>query len=71
MAPLVEELAEQYADTMNIGKCDIEEAEDLATQFQITSIPSFVFLDAEGNVKARLVGSQPKSKLEETIQSLL
>ena len=71
MAPLVEQLAEQYADRVNIGKCDIEEAEELAAQFGVTSIPTVVLLTASGEQTGRLVGLQSKAKLEEEIEKLL
>lgn len=71
MAPIVEQLAEQYDGQVNIGKCDIEEAEDIAAQYNVTSIPTIVFLNAQGEMVNRVVGAQSKAKLEEEISKLL
>ena len=71
MAPVIEELASQYEGKVNIGKCDVEECEDLATQFQVTSIPTIVIMNAQGEVVNRLVGLQSKAVLEQNIQALL
>ncbi len=71
MAPVIEELAAQYEGKVNIGKCDVEESEDLATQFQVTSIPTIVIMNAQGEVVNRLVGLQSKAKLEEEINKLI
>ena len=44
MAPVVEELAEEYKDTVAIGKYNIEEENDLTTQYRIMSIPTILFM---------------------------
>ena len=43
MTPIVEELAEEYKDTVVIGKYNIEEENDLAAQYRIMSIPTILF----------------------------
>ncbi len=71
VAPLIEQLAQEYADKVNIGKCDVEESEDVATQFGVTSIPTIVFLDANGQLVSRVVGAQSKATIEAEIKKLL
>lgn len=71
LAPIVEQLAEEYAGRVDVCKCDVEESEEIAAKYQITSIPTVVFLKADGEMATRLVGLQSKAKLEETINSLL
>jgi len=71
MAPIIEQLAQEYEGQVNIGKCDVEEAEDLATEFHVTSIPTIVFLNEKGEEVNRLVGALPKPKVEENIKALL
>lgn len=71
LGPIIEELAQQYEGQVNIGKCDVEEDEDLPMQFQVSSIPCIVFFDRQGQMVQRLVGLQPKSTLEQAIQKLL
>ena len=71
VAPIIEELATAYEGRVNIGKCDVEEDEDLAAQFQVSSIPTIIFFDAQGNVANRIVGAQNKAVFEQNIQGLL
>ena len=71
VAPLIEELAAEYEGRVNIGKCDVEEDEDLATQFQVSSIPTIIFIDAHGQLAGRVVGAQSKAVLQQNIEKLL
>ena len=70
VAPVISELAEQYDGKVTVGKCDVEECEDLAVEFGIRNIPTILFFKG-GQVVDKLVGAQPKAKLEEKIQALL
>ena len=70
MAPIVAELAETYDGKVVVGKCDVEECEDLAAEFGIRNIPTILFFKG-GEVVDKIVGAQPKAKLEEKINSLL
>ena len=70
MTPIVEELAEQYKDSAVIGKYNIEEENDLTTEFRIMSIPTILFFKNGEQVRdLRLAGAQPKEKLEEQIKN--
>ncbi|MBQ7511831.1 MAG: thioredoxin [Prevotella sp.] len=70
VAPVIEELAAQYDGKVVVGKCDVEENEDLAVEFGIRNIPTILFFKNGQNVD-KLVGAQPKAKIEEKIQALL
>ena len=71
LAPIIEELATEYEGRANIGKCDVEEDDELAMQFQVSSIPTVVFFNKQGEVFKRLVGLQSKATLVENIEQLL
>ena len=71
LAPIIEELASEYEGRVNIGKCDVEEDDELATQFQVSSIPTIVFINAQGEMVQRLVGLQAKPALVQQIEALL
>ncbi len=71
IAPMIDELSNEYEGRVNVAKCDIEEAEDLAVEFRVTSIPTLLFLDKNGNEVSRLVGVQSKAKLQEELNKLL
>jgi thioredoxin 1 len=70
VGPVIAELAEQYDGKIVVGKCDVEENEDLAVEFGIRNIPTILFFK-NGQVVDKLVGAQPKAKIEEKFQSLL
>ena len=71
IAPIIEELATEYEGRVNVGKCDIEEDEELAMQFRVSSIPTIVFINAQGEVVNRVVGAQSKAVLQQNIEALL
>ncbi len=71
LAPTIEELADDWADKgVKIGKCDIDEASDLAAQFGIMSVPTIVFFK-DGEKMETLLGNQPKAALQSKIESLV
>lgn len=70
IAPIVAELAKEYDGKINVGKCDVEECEDIAAEYGIRNIPTLIFFKG-GEVVDKLVGAVSKSKLDEKFQSLL
>lgn len=72
MTPIVEELAEEYKDTVVVGKYNIEEENDLTTEYRIMSIPTILFFKNGEQIRdLRLVGAQPKEQLENQIKKLI
>ena len=70
VSPIISELAEVYDGKVVVGKCDVEDNEDLAAEFGIRNIPTILFFKG-GEVVNKLVGAQAKAKLDEAIQQLL
>ena len=70
MCPLIEALAEDYDGKAIVGKCNVDEEDELAMQFNVRSIPTVVFLK-DGEVRDIQVGLCPKSVLEEKLNKLL
>lgn len=70
IAPVIAELATEYDGKINVGKCDVEECEDIAVEYGIRSVPTIIFIKG-GEVKDKLVGAVSKSKLNEKFQALL
>ena len=70
VAPIISELANEYDGKIVVGKCDVEENEDLAAEFGIRNIPTILFFK-NGEVVDKLIGAQPKAKLDEKIKALL
>ncbi len=70
VGPIISELADQYDGRIVVGKCDVEECEDLAAELGIRNIPTVLFFK-NGVVVDKLVGALPKAKFEEKIEALL
>ena len=70
VAPIITKLAEKYDGKVDIGKCDVEENEELASEFGIRNIPT-ILLFKDGDVIEKIVGAQTEAKLDEMIQKLL
>ncbi|MBP1540856.1 MAG: thioredoxin [Prevotella sp.] len=70
VGPIISELAAAYDGKITVGKCDVEENEDLAAEFGIRNIPTILFFK-NGQVVDKIVGAQPKAKLEEKFQALI
>ena len=70
VGPVISKLAEKYDGKIVVGKCDVEENEDLASEFGIRNIPTILFFKG-GDVVDKVVGAQSEAKLEEKFQTLL
>ena len=67
VAPLVAEIAEEYADQLKVGKVNVDEESELADRYRISSIPALM-LFKDGKLSNTLVGYHPKEDLEEFIK---
>ncbi len=70
LAPVIEALATDYDGLAIVGKCDVEEDEDLAMRFGVRNIPTVVFIK-DGKEVDRSVGLVPRPVLEDKIKALL
>lgn len=70
IAPILEELAEEYKDEIYIYKIDTEKEQELAAVFGIRSIPTLLFVPMEGQPQMAQ-GALPKPTLKEAIENVL
>lgn len=70
MAPVVEAMAEKYADKVVVGKCDVDDCADIPAQYGIRNIPTILYIKG-GQVVAKTVGAVPASEVEANIEALL
>ena len=70
LAPMMEEFAREYEGRVNIGKCDVEENNDLAVQFKIQSVPTILFIK-DGEVVDKQVGAVAREVIITKISKLL
>lgn len=59
IAPILEEIAEEYASKVKVGKVNVDDEPDLAVQFGITSIPTIILFE-NGERKGITVGYRDK-----------
>ena len=59
LAPVIEELADEYDGRLIVGKIDVDECPDLAVEFGVSSIP-MVALFRNGEIVETVVGYRPK-----------
>jgi thioredoxin 1 len=70
VAPILEELSEEYKGKVDIYKVDTEDQQELAAAFGIRSIPSMLFCPAEGQPQMAQ-GALPKPSLKQAIDEVL
>ncbi len=70
VAPILEELQEEYGDELVIYKIDTEDQQELAAIFGIRNIPSLLFIPKEGQPQMA-VGALPKETLIKAIEDVL
>lgn len=70
VAPILEELSEEYKGKVNIYKVDTEAEQELAAAFGIRSIPSMLFCPIDGQPQMAQ-GALPKHNLEQVISDVL
>ena len=63
LAPVIAEIAEEYAGKVKVGKLNVDEQPNLANRYGITSIPT-VMLFKNGEVVSTSLGYRPKDELE-------
>lgn len=70
VAPIIDELAKEYDGQVNIGKVDVDNNNDVASEFGIRNIPTILFFK-DGKMVDKQVGAVPKAKIEEKVKALL
>ncbi len=70
IAPVVEEISQQYEGTVAVGKVDVDKSPDLAKQYRVMSIPTLI-LFKNGQIVDQKLGFQPKNALEDMIKKAL
>ncbi|MEG2513766.1 MAG: thioredoxin [Bacteroidaceae bacterium] len=70
IAPIVQELAEEYEGKIIIGKCDVDSNAELTERFGIRNIPTILFIK-NGVVVDKQVGAAQKSTLKAKMDALI
>lgn len=70
IAPIIEELADEYEGKIKVGKLDVDENQNIAIRYGVRSIPTVLFIK-DGKVVDQIIGAVPKSVFTEKIQKIL
>ncbi len=70
VAPIVDELADEYSGRAKIAKLDVDSAQKTAVEFGIRSIPTMLIFKG-GKVADQLIGALPKQQITEKLDSAL
>ena len=69
LSPTVDEIADEYADRITVAKCNVDDAEEIAMQYRIMSIPTLLFFKG-GEVVDKRVGVVSKDEIVSIINSI-
>ena len=70
LGPVIDEIASSYKDKLNVGKVNVDEQPELASQFKIITIPT-VYLIKNKKVLGRLNGAVSLEQMEDFIDGLI
>ena len=70
VAPIIEQLAEEYKDNVIVGKIDVDENNEAITKYGIRDIPTILFIK-KGQVMDKIVGAVDKRLFVDKINKLL
>ena len=70
VAPIIDQLAEEFAGQAAVGKLNIDDYEDAAVSFGVASIPTMIVFK-DGQEVERIVGARPRPQLSELIRKHL
>ena len=68
IAPMIDEIAEENAGSVKVVKINIDESPSLATQYNVSSIPTLIVFN-NGAAVNQWVGAQPKQVLQEELDA--
>ena len=70
IGPSIEKIAEEYGDTVAVGKLNVDENREVAAKFGIMSIPTILFFK-DGQLIDKVVGAVPKHVLEDKLKQVM
>lgn len=73
MGPILEDMSEkyQYADEIIIAKVDIDELHEVAVEYGIMSVPTFMIFDKAGKPVETMVGMRGGAEIEDKLTALV
>jgi len=65
--PVLEELSEEYADTVTVAKLDVDQSPLVAQRYQVRSIPTLILFE-DGEAKQAVQGALPKASIVDLLE---
>ena len=66
IAPVIEEIATEFSDTLKVGKVNVDTEAELAINYRVVSIPTIVLFE-NGKITAQAIGYNDKDSLIEAL----
>lgn len=70
IAPIIDEVAEEYSESIKVGKLDVDSNNQVASQFGVRSIPALLIFN-NGTVVNQIVGAVPKSRITDLLDTVI
>ena len=70
VAPILEELTQEYSGKLTIAKLDVDQNQQTAQKYRVMSIPAMIIFK-QGKPVANIVGFKPKDKLKQELDAAL
>ena len=70
IAPVIEEIADEYENKVKVGKVDVDQNQNTAMQFGVRSIPTLLLIK-NGKVTNQIVGAVPKENITKVLDESL
>ena len=70
ISPILDELEEEMADQITVVKVNVDDADEIAAQYRVMSIPTLLFIK-NGQIVDKTVGAMPKPALADKIKANL
>ena len=70
LSPVVDEIADEYEGRVVVAKCNVDDADEVAMQYKIMSIPTLLFFKG-GELVEKRVGVVSKAEIESILNSLI
>ena len=70
IAPVVEEVASDYSETLKVGKLNVDKDNQVASQYGVRSIPALLIFN-KGSVVNQIVGAVPKTRITDLLDTVI
>ena len=70
VAPVVDELSEEYDGRINFAKVDVDQNSQVASRYGVMSIPTLIIFK-DGKPVSNMVGFRPKAELKKSLEDVL